>query len=102
VQLLLRVVLYSAVRCVAVFTSSSRCVQATWVATVDRMMCAWSIPSKARRNSCLLCAPVQVASSGKTSKMRNFKDPSLRNGIFLLELVAACEPRAVDFDVVKR
>jgi hypothetical protein len=45
---------------------------------------------------------VQVASSGKTSKMRNFKDPSLKNGIFLLELVAACEPRAVDFDVVKR
>lgn len=34
--------------------------------------------------------------------MRNFKDPNLKNGLFLLELVAAIEPRAVDWEVVKR
>lgn len=46
--------------------------------------------------------PPQVKSSGKGSKMRNFKDSGLKNSIFLLELVAAIEPRAVDWDVVKR
>lgn len=44
----------------------------------------------------------QVKSAGKGSKMRNFKDSGLKNSIFLLELVAAIEPRAVDWDVVKR
>jgi hypothetical protein len=34
--------------------------------------------------------------------MRNFKDSNLKNSIFLLELVTAIEPRAVDWEVVKR
>ncbi len=43
-----------------------------------------------------------VASSGKTSSMRSFKDSSLKNSLFLLELVAAIESRAVNFDLVSR
>ena len=44
----------------------------------------------------------KVASSGKTSAMRSFKDSSLKNSVFLLELVAAIESRAVNFDLVSR
>jgi plastin-1 len=43
-----------------------------------------------------------VKASGKASKMRNFKDVSTKNSIFFLELITAIEPRAVDWDVVKR
>ncbi len=42
----------------------------------------------------------KVAASGKKSKMRNFKDSSLKSSQFFLELVAAIEPRAVDFALV--
>ena len=45
---------------------------------------------------------VQVKSAGKLSKMRNFKDSGLKNSIFLLELVTAIEPRAVDWEVVRK
>ena len=45
---------------------------------------------------------LQVKASGKSGKMRNFKDPGLKNGIFVLELISAIEPRAVDWDVVIR
>jgi hypothetical protein len=45
---------------------------------------------------------LQVKASGKASKMRNFKDVSTKNSIFFLELITAIEPRAVDWDVVKR
>jgi hypothetical protein len=34
--------------------------------------------------------------------MRNFKDTTTKNSIFFLELITAIEPRAVDWDVVKR
>ncbi|CAE7649151.1 FIM3, partial [Symbiodinium microadriaticum] len=42
----------------------------------------------------------RVARSGKTSTMQNFKDHSLKTGVFLLDLVAAVEPRAVNWDLV--
>mmetsp|Transcript_1789 Transcript_1789/g.1800 ORF Transcript_1789/g.1800 Transcript_1789/m.1800 type:complete len:631 (-) Transcript_1789:462-2354(-) len=42
----------------------------------------------------------KVASSGKSSTMRNFKDQSLKNGIFLLDLVNAIESRAVNWELV--
>ncbi|CAE7809702.1 FIM4, partial [Symbiodinium microadriaticum] len=42
----------------------------------------------------------KVASSGKTSTMRNFKDQSLKNGTFFLDLVNAIEPRAVNWELV--
>lgn len=42
----------------------------------------------------------KVAASGRSSSMRNFKDQSLKNGIFLLELVNAIESRAVNWDLV--
>ncbi len=41
-----------------------------------------------------------MANSGKATAMHSFKDPSLKNSCFLLELVAALEPRAVDFGMV--
>mmetsp|Transcript_113 Transcript_113/g.206 ORF Transcript_113/g.206 Transcript_113/m.206 type:complete len:631 (+) Transcript_113:113-2005(+) len=42
----------------------------------------------------------KVASSGKSSSMRNFKDQSLKSGVFLLDLVNAIEPRAVNWELV--
>lgn len=43
----------------------------------------------------------RVTESGRNSRMRNFKDSSLKNSIFLLELVSAIEPRAVNWDMVQ-
>ena len=34
--------------------------------------------------------------------MKNFKDSSLKNSLFLLELVAAIEPRAVLWELVNK
>lgn len=42
----------------------------------------------------------KVESSGKSTKMRNFKDSSLKTGVFFLDLIAAIEPRAVTADVI--
>jgi plastin-1 len=42
----------------------------------------------------------KVATSGRTSSMRNFKDQSLKSGTFLLDLVNAIEARAVNWDLV--
>jgi plastin-1 len=44
----------------------------------------------------------KVKSSGKSSKMSSFRDPSLKSGVFLLELVGAIEPRAVNPELVTR
>lgn len=41
----------------------------------------------------------RVASSGKNISMKSFRDPSLSNSIFFLNLVAVIEPRAVDWDI---
>ena len=41
----------------------------------------------------------RVAASGKTMTMKNFRDPSLSNSLFLLTLVHTIEPRAVDWDI---
>lgn len=43
----------------------------------------------------------KVAAAGRTTRMRNFKDSSLKNSLFLLELVWAIESRAVDWDQVR-
>jgi plastin-1 len=45
-------------------------------------------------------ANTTVRNAGKSSKMDNFKDPSLRNGRFLIDLLAAIRPRAVNYDLV--
>ena len=42
----------------------------------------------------------KVASSPKNSSMRNFRDRSLATGVFLIDLCAAIEPRAVNWDLV--
>lgn len=39
-------------------------------------------------------------SSGKLSALRSFKDSTLKNSVFLLELVAAIEERAVSWEMV--
>jgi len=41
-----------------------------------------------------------VRGSGKTTTMRNFRDSSLANGCFLVDLCAAIEPRAVNWEFV--
>jgi plastin-1 len=42
----------------------------------------------------------KVASTGKPTRMKNFRDPTLKTGVFLLELVGAIEPRAVNPELV--
>jgi len=44
----------------------------------------------------------KVKSSGKTSKIGSFHDPSLKDGIFLIELVDAVKPGTVDFGLIER
>ena len=41
-----------------------------------------------------------MASSGRPTRMRNFKDKSLSNSLFYLELVNAIEPRCIEWSVV--
>lgn len=48
----------------------------------------------------LTWANQKVKSSGKSSKMESFKDRSLSNGIFFLELLTAVEPRVIDWKLV--
>ncbi|KAL8136688.1 hypothetical protein V2J09_002689 [Rumex salicifolius] len=44
----------------------------------------------------------KVKISGKTSKMESFKDKSLSNGVFFLELLTAVEPRVIDWKLVTK
>lgn len=42
----------------------------------------------------------KVAASGRPTRMRNFKDKSLANSMFYLELLNAIEPRCIEWGVV--
>jgi plastin-1 len=42
----------------------------------------------------------KVAASGRPTRMRNFKDKSLANSMFYLELLNAIEPRSIEWGVV--
>ncbi|MCO5591790.1 hypothetical protein L7F22_045782 [Adiantum nelumboides] len=44
----------------------------------------------------------KVRSADKTSHMENFKDKSLSNGVFFLDLLGAVEPRVVNWSLVTR
>ncbi|TQD86430.1 hypothetical protein C1H46_028033 [Malus baccata] len=44
----------------------------------------------------------KVRSTGRTSQMESFKDKSLSNGIFFLELLSAVEPRVVNWNLVTK
>ncbi|XP_062017624.1 fimbrin-1-like [Rosa rugosa] len=44
----------------------------------------------------------KVKSTGRTSRMESFKDKSLSNGIFFLELLSAVEPRVVNWNLVTK
>eukprot|EP01018_Ginkgo_biloba_P026257 Gb_01941 [translate_table: standard] len=44
----------------------------------------------------------KVKSLGRTSQMGSFKDKSLANGIFFLELLSAVEPRVVSWNIVTK
>ncbi|PKA50484.1 Fimbrin-like protein 2 [Apostasia shenzhenica] len=44
----------------------------------------------------------KVKKSGRTSHMESFKDKSLSNGIFFLELLSAVEPRVVNWSLVTK
>ncbi|PWA72371.1 dystrophin [Artemisia annua] len=44
----------------------------------------------------------KVKSTGRTSQMENYKDRSLSNGIFFLELLTAVEPRVVNWNLVTK
>uniref|UniRef100_A0A0D6QT18 Calponin-homology (CH) domain-containing protein n=1 Tax=Araucaria cunninghamii TaxID=56994 RepID=A0A0D6QT18_ARACU len=47
-------------------------------------------------------ANAKVKSTGRTSQMESFKDKSLANGIFFLELLSAVEPRVVNWYIVTK
>ncbi|KAJ0548015.1 putative actinin-type actin-binding domain, calponin domain, EF-hand domain pair, fimbrin/Plastin [Helianthus annuus] len=44
----------------------------------------------------------KVKSSGRTSEMESYKDKTLSNGIFFLELLTAVEPRVVNWNLVTK
>lgn len=44
----------------------------------------------------------KLTSAGKPSRIRDFRDPAIRNGIPLIDLVAAIEPRAITEEMIKR
>jgi len=50
----------------------------------------------------LTWANEKVASSGKKHKISSFHDPSLKDGIFLIELVDAVRPSSVDWAIVEK
>ncbi|KAI3936877.1 hypothetical protein MKW98_020582 [Papaver atlanticum] len=47
-------------------------------------------------------ANAKVKNAGKTSQMRSFKDKSLSDGLFFLELLSAVEPRVVNWSLVTK
>ncbi|GLJ26908.1 hypothetical protein SUGI_0526580 [Cryptomeria japonica] len=47
-------------------------------------------------------ANTKVTSTGRTSRMESFKDKTLSNGIFFLELLSAVEPRVVNWYIVTK
>lgn len=44
----------------------------------------------------------KVKSAGKSSSCRDFRDKTLGNGVFLIDLLAACSPESVDYQFVHR
>ncbi|XP_056173337.1 fimbrin-1-like isoform X1 [Syzygium oleosum] len=50
----------------------------------------------------LIWANKKVKSTGRTSQIESFKDKSLSNGIFFLELLSSVEPRVVNWNVVTK
>ncbi|XP_047334679.1 fimbrin-1-like [Impatiens glandulifera] len=44
----------------------------------------------------------KVKSTGRTSKIESFRDKSLSNGLFFLELLSAVEPRVVNWNLVTK
>jgi plastin-1 len=42
----------------------------------------------------------KVASAGKSTRIKHFKDSTIKNSKFLLDLVAAIEPRAVELQLI--
>ncbi|XP_068667953.1 fimbrin-5-like [Aristolochia californica] len=47
-------------------------------------------------------ANATVKGGGRSSQMESFKDKNLSNGIFFLELLSACEPRVVNWNLVTK
>jgi len=47
-------------------------------------------------------ANAKVKNTGRTSQMESFRDKSLANGIFLLELLSSVEPRVVNWYIVTK
>jgi len=41
-----------------------------------------------------------VAASGKATKIGDFRDPSIRSGLFIIDLLAAIRPKIVNYDLV--
>jgi len=41
-----------------------------------------------------------VESKGRSTRMQSFKDPTLRNGIFFMDLLFSVEPRVINWDFV--
>jgi len=53
-------------------------------------------------NEIIAWANEKVLASGKSKKISSFHDPSLKDGIFLIELVDAVRPSSVEWTLVER
>jgi len=42
----------------------------------------------------------KVSEAGKSTRMDSFKDKSLANSIFIMDLLYACQPESVNYDLV--
>lgn len=42
----------------------------------------------------------KVQSSGKSTKMDSFKDKSLSSSVFIMDLLGACQPESINWDLV--
>jgi len=51
-------------------------------------------------NDIITWATRKVSSSGKSTRMDNFKDKSLANSLFIMDLLWACQPDSVNYDLV--
>jgi len=52
-------------------------------------------------NDIVQWANQKVKSAGKNTSMESFKDKSLENSLFIMDLLWACQPESVNYDLIK-
>jgi len=44
---------------------------------------------------------MQLLAAEKSSRISGFSDPTISNGLVVIDLVDACKPGSIDYDLVK-